>query len=100
VLLVSNALAALPVYKTSVSPHFSLHLETLSFFLNAPVVKHIIYIIKQMKYKKESNGKIACSCAVAAFSGFIIFQVHLQVHRWLSPSANVAWVCFTMWFIS
>lgn len=100
VLLVSNALAALSVYKTSVSPHFSPHLETLSFCLNEPVVKHIIYVIKQMKYKKESNGKIAFSCAVAAFSGFIIFQVHLQVHRWLSPSANVAWVCFTMWCIS
>ncbi len=66
-LLVSNALAALSVYKTSVSPHFSPHLETLSFCLNAPVVKHIIYVIKKMKYKKESNGKIAFSCAVAAF---------------------------------
>ncbi len=98
VLLVSNALAGLLVYKTSVSPHFSLHLETLSFCLKVPVVKHIIYIIKQMEYKNENNGKIACP--VAAFTGFIIFQVHLQVHRWLSPSANVAWVCFTMWFIS
>lgn len=72
-LLVSNALAALSVYKTSVSPHFSLHLETLSFCLNEPVVKHIIYVIKQMKYK-ESNAKIAFSYAVAAFSGFFSYH--------------------------